>query len=97
MATYSAIKDPDAVLDYGIDWSDWLDTDTIATSTWSISGGESPADLTINSTDNTDTTTTVWLSGGTPKRNYTLTNHITTASSPARQDDRSIAIKVRQK
>jgi len=34
------LKDPDAVLDYGFDWSDWLaDGETISTSTWTVETG----------------------------------------------------------
>jgi hypothetical protein len=31
-----ASKDPDGIKDYVIDWSDWLDGDTLATSLWFI-------------------------------------------------------------
>jgi len=31
------IKDPDAVLDYSVDWSKWLAGDQIQTSAWSVS------------------------------------------------------------
>jgi len=51
------IKDPDAVLDWHVDWAAWLtgsDNDTISTSTWVKTG-----DVTIDSDSNTTTTTTV--------------------------------------
>ena len=37
------IKDPDAVLDYSVDWSKWLTGMEIVTSAWSVSdpGSES--------------------------------------------------------
>ena len=31
------LKDPDAVLDYSVDWSKWLAGDQIETSTWFVS------------------------------------------------------------
>ena len=67
-------KDPNAVLDYTLDWSDWLETDTIAASTWTVDAG-----LTKDSDSFTPTTTTVWLSGGTAGRVYEALNRIVTA------------------
>lgn len=83
-------KDPDAVLDYSIDWSNWLGADTISTSTWSV-----PAGITKDSDTKTTTKATIWLSGGTDSSDYELTNRIVTISG--RKDDRTITIKVRQK
>lgn len=84
MATF--VKDPEAVLDYVIDWATWLDGDTIATSEWAAVGG-----ITIEQDSHTSTIATVWLSGGVAGGWYTVTNHITTADG--REDDRSIQIK----
>jgi hypothetical protein len=67
------VKDPDEVLDYQVDWTEKLATDTIATSTWIV-----PAGLTKDSDSNTPTKTTIWLSGGTPGEQYGITNRITT-------------------
>lgn len=73
-------KDADAVLDYLLSWSNWLSSgDTISTSSWSIqaiSGDSDP--LTTTSDSNTDTTTTVKLSGGTVGNLYKVYNTITT-------------------
>jgi hypothetical protein len=53
--------DPDAVLDYTIDWSQWLgDGETIAASTWDV-----PAGLTEVDESETTTATSVRVSGGT--------------------------------
>lgn len=89
MAT-SYVKDPDAVLDYVIDWSDWLDSDTISTSDWTVETG-----ITEDSDSNTTTTATIWLSGGTVNDRYIVTNRIVTVGG--RTDDRSISIYVREK
>ena len=82
------IKDPDAVLDYSIEWSKWLAGDQIQTSAWSVS------DPAIEAADdsNTATRTTVWLSGGVAGQSYTVTNRITT--SGGRTDDRSFVVQV---
>lgn len=85
-------KDPDAVLDYVMDWEAWLGTDTISASEWSASS----AGITVDDdTEFTDTTATVILSGGTAGSVYYLTNHITTAAG--REDDRTIRIRVKQR
>jgi len=83
-------KDPQAVLDFQIDWSLWLAGDTIATSTWGASFG-----LTIDSNSHTTTTATVWVSGGRVGGNYKVTNHIVTAAG--REDDRVLTITVQQR
>lgn len=80
-------KDPEAILDYVVDWSDWLVGDTIATSTWVADSG-----ITIDDDDNTTTTATVWLSGGTVGTVYEATNSIVTAAG--REDDRTITVIV---
>jgi hypothetical protein len=83
-------KDPNAVLDYQVDWATWLSTDTIVTSTWTV-----PTGITKASDTNTTTTTTIWLSGGTANTDYTLVNRITTAAG--RTQDQSILITVRDR
>lgn len=85
-------KDPNSVLDYQRDWSDWLATvdDTIATSTWIV-----PPGLTKGAESKTDTTATVWLSGGTVGTSYDVTNRITTAGG--RTDDRTFRISIRER
>lgn len=70
----SFTKDPDEVLDYVRDWSAVLDDDTIATSTWTPDTG-----ITVDSSSNTTTTATVWVSCGTLGQTYGVRNRITTA------------------
>lgn len=91
--TFSKTKDPDAVLDYSVNWSAWLGDDTIVTSTWIVTGPD--ALLVVDSDSKSTTATTVWLSGGTLYRTYTATNRVTTAAG--RVDDRSITFKIEQK
>lgn len=90
MAFPKFVKDPQAVLDYEIDWSAWLGEDTISASQWSAPDG-----ITIDSDSFTDTTATVWLSGGTAGETYEVTNGISTDGG--RDDDRTIIIQVKQK
>jgi len=78
-------KDPDATLDYTIDWSTWLGADTISTSEWTVASG-----ITEGTATATTTATTIWLSGGTAGVSYALTNQIVTAGG--RTDDRTIVV-----
>jgi hypothetical protein len=83
-------KDPNATLDYTVDWSRWLGTDTISSVTWMVQTG-----LVKAAESNTTTTATVWLSGGTLATDYVVTCRITTVGG--RIDDRSIKIQVRDR
>jgi len=81
-------KDPQAVLDYAFDWSDWLDTEeTIDDTTITVASG-----LTKDSDSESDGIVTIWLSGGTAGTSYTVACKIVTSSS--RTDERSITIMV---
>ena len=102
MSEFTDVKDPDGKVNWIIDWSDWLDGDTISTSTWSIAASESPITLTVvTSGIQSDTTVSpnlasqwsaVTVSSGTAGITYTLTNHIVTANGF--EDDRSIQVRV---
>jgi len=83
-------KDPDAVLDYAVDWSRWLAGDEIVTSEWTV-----PSGLTKVSDSKTTTKATVWLSGGTAGQSYTVTNRITTTGG--RTEERSFAIRIEER
>ena len=91
MARTNYPKDPDATLDYLIDWSDWLDDDTISTSTWTVADGITQE----AGATKTATTTTVWISGGTAGMSYAVTNHIVTTAG--REDDRTFVVRVRER
>jgi len=87
-------KDPEAVLDYGIDWSSWLGADTISESSWSAPTPVTVPPLAIKegSESHGDTATSVWLQGGVAGRSYSIVNHITTAAG--REDDRELLVLV---
>lgn len=92
-------KDPDAVLPYQIDWSEWLGaTATIVTSSWSIAGADDALELGTGSYDDLiavdGKSTTVWLSAGTLGKWYTVTNHVETDETPPREDDRSFRLLI---
>lgn len=88
MAQTDWTKDPQAVLDWRWDWSQWLETgETIVTSVMTVSAG-----LTLDSDSHTLTTATAWLSGGTAGAPYEVANRITT--NQGRTDERTITIRV---
>ena len=76
------IKTEPGVIDYKVDWSDWLGVDLITSSTWDI-----PADLVMDSEEESFTDATVWISGGNLNTVYQLTNIIETING--RTDARS--------
>ncbi len=90
MTAIAFVKDPGARLDYQVDWTDWLGTDTITTSAWSV-----PAGLTKETEAFEAAVATVWLSGGTAQTDFTVTNAVTTAGG--RVDQRSFLVRVREK
>lgn len=69
-------KDPNDVTDYSFDWSRWLTgSETIVSFTATASGG-----LVLNSTPNTNTASTVWLSGGVASSIYEVQHLIVTSA-----------------
>jgi len=100
MPTY--IKDPDAILDYKFDWkaktnlsgnTDWLESgETISSFTITAASG-----LTVDSSalSDTNTSVTVWLSGGTDGTTYDLACKIVT--SLGRTDERTASISVEER
>lgn len=87
---YYITKDPDATLDYTLDWSTWLGADTIASVAWTL-----PSGITLETQSNTTTTATAWISGGSAGVTYRVTCRITTAGS--RIDDRSFRLNVAER
>lgn len=85
----SILKDPDAVLDYSFDWTDWLAGDTISSYTVTVSG------VTKNSDARVGAVVTTWLSGGTLGQIASATCGIVTAG--ARTENRTIYLRIRQR
>ncbi len=92
-------KDPEAELDFGIDWSSWLATsETISTSTWTVPTGiivSTDSDHTGDPNIPGGTDTKVWLTGGTAGTDYLVVNTIVT--NQYRTDQRTICVKVRDR
>ena len=62
-----------SVLNIGLNWAEWLETDTITLSEWTAD-----AELTLSRKQNTTTTTSCYVSGGILNKTYQITNKITT-------------------
>jgi len=88
----SFVKGPGERLDYTEDWSTWLGSDTIGTSTWDV-----PAGLGSSNEANDSTSTTIWLNGGSIGGTYLVRNRIMTTNSPARYAVRHIFISINKR
>ena len=81
-------KDPDALLDYVWDWTDWLEDDTIQ----AYSFPDLPSDFTNEDDSEVNGIVTLWLSGGVDQKAYVVTCRIQTVGG--RADDRSMIFKL---
>lgn len=85
-------KDPSAVLDYGMDWTNWLDAgETISAQSVVVA----PAGLTIGQVMQADGIVSWRVSGGTLGQDYIATCRVTT--SIGRVDERSVRYRVRER
>lgn len=84
-------KDPDAVLDYVFDWTDWLEVgETIISNVITVGSG-----ITKDSDSESAGIVTIWLSGGTHGIDYLVACKITTSLD--RTDERTINIRCRDR
>lgn len=89
------LKDPDAVLDYLVDWgAEYLDADSLAESAWSVEPDEAGG-VSVASHRFDERTATVTAAGGIAGRVYRLVNHVTLASG--RTDCRSVTLRVEKR
>lgn len=82
------VKNPSSVLDYLVDWTYWLDTDTI-TSYGVVANGVDIKSHSIN-----DNAVKIWATGGV--NNTIATISITINTYLGRTDKRTISIKIRE-
>jgi hypothetical protein len=83
-------KNSDAILDYAFDWTDWLNGDTLDTSSWSVTPNTDLAQ--VNSTHST-TVATVFLRGGLAGTKYTVANVITTLGGRTNDVNFTLTVK----
>ena len=85
------LKDPDAVLDYSVDWgAEYLGGDQLATSEWSVEPVETGG-VSVEACEFDATTSTVKAGG----RIYRLVNQVVLGSG--RIDTRSIVLRVEKR
>lgn len=83
-------KDPHAVLDYALDWGDWLQPgDGIISHVIEVDG------VTLNSDARDGAIVTAWVSGGQDRSTGRIAVRITTAQG--RVDERTIEVTIRQR
>jgi len=91
MAYESFPKDPDAILDYAFDWTDWLeDGETIVT--YDV---EVPTGLTKGIVSELSGKVVVWLEDGEPNETYYIICEVIT--SEGRKEHRTAEIHVKQR
>lgn len=90
--TWAAVKDPQEIVDFGVDWSADLGTKTIVASVWSVVSGTIVID---DGTVFDDTTTTVRTSGGTVGETASLLNHITLSNGEEWEQTGNIKVKTK--
>ena len=89
------LKDPEALLDYSVDWgADYLTGDVLTESGWTVSPAEAGG-VSIVSSRFDLLASTVEVGGGVAGRIYRLTNHVVTAAG--REDSRSIMLRVEKR
>lgn len=94
----SIIKDPNAVLDYTFDWTDWLDDipDTILSAAVVIDSQAEGGDATVNSISIVGLKAVVaWVQGGTVNTKVALRCRITT--NGARIEDRTVYLNIKER
>lgn len=84
------IKDPEAILDYSIDWAAayLVEGETVTASAWTV---WPEGDIVVTGDSHASGAATAAISGGVAGNVYRLTNRIST--SFGRTDDRSIIIR----
>lgn len=89
------LKDPDAALDYAVDWgAEYLSGDSLVDSAWEVDPAESGG-LTVASSSFDDRVATVSAWGGVPGHVYQLINQVVLASGLV--DRRSIVLRVEER
>jgi len=86
------LKDPEAALDYAVDWGlEYLTSDTLIQSDWHVTPVEAGGVSVVASSFDT-AVATVTASGGIAGHMYQLTNHVVLSSGLT--DSRSIVLRV---
>ena len=83
-------KQPSEVLDYDLDYREWLTSgDNVQSATVAVT----PTGLTVDSTFINDPRVKIWLSAGTAGSTYKVTVTMTTADGRVREDEFKLKVK----
>jgi hypothetical protein len=82
-------KQPAEVLDYDVDFSDWLDADTISSVVATAATGLNVASSIFS---NTTKIVKVWLNGGTTGNTYKVTVRVTTGVGRVKEVDFNLVV-----
>jgi hypothetical protein len=88
------LKDPEARVDYAVDWADYLDGQTIVASAWSIDPVEQGG-IVVDEASFGLLRTAARLSGGVVGHGYSVSNLVTLSDGSA--DARSINLRVEER
>jgi len=98
-------KDPDEILDYSVDWSRFLDTDSIESVAWfikaadgtktSVSSGATVDGLTLFQQNNTSTVATARFGAGTANKTYKVICAVTYNTSLV--SERTIQLPIKER
>jgi len=80
-------KDPDEVISFGVDWSEYLGAETVTSSNWTVASGVTKVGQTLVGKQ-----ANVTISGGTLGTVNRITNRITTSTGET--VDQSIDIEI---
>ena len=83
-------KQPSEVLDYDLDYREWL---TSGDNVQSAQVVVTPTGLTVDSTFINDPRVKIWLSGGASGSTYKVTVTMTTADGRVREDEFKLKVK----
>ena len=87
-----------AILDYSVDWLDWLnDGENVASAVWTVlqpSSRALPVQLVVNLQQQTPFLTKVWLTGGAAGVLYRVIVSMTTDALPPRTEEKSFFVRI---
>jgi len=91
------VKDPNALLDYKVDWGDWLLDDAIVSAiafTDTLASAQTSGLRIASTTISASAAVVVWLSAGVLDTEYTITSRIWT--SAGRRNDESFTVVIEE-
>jgi len=88
------LKDPHSRIDYAIDWAPYLDGQTVAASSWTVSPAETGG-IVVDEASFEPGRTAARLSGGIVGHSYSISNRVTLSDGSS--DERSLVLRVEER